>query len=130
MKDDPNTQFCVDERVVLWFQNRLVIPKNRELKNLIMDEEHLSKLSIYPGSSKRYPDLRPHCWWTKMKKEIVAYVARCDTCCRVKAIHMKPIELLQPLLVLAWKWEEVSIDFITRLPTTRKGNHSIWVITD
>jgi hypothetical protein len=65
-----------------------------------------------------------------MKKEIAAYVARCDTCFRVKAIHMKPADLLQPLSVPEWKWEEVSMDFITGLPTTRKGNDSIWVIID
>jgi len=89
IKDDPKMQFRVDERGVLWFQNRLVVPKNRELKNLIMDEAHLSNLSIHPGSSKMYQDLRPHFWSTKMMKEIAAYVARCDTCCRVKALHLK-----------------------------------------
>jgi len=65
-----------------------------------------------------------------MKKEIAAYIAYCDTCCRVKAIHMKPAGLLQLLSVPEWKWEEVSMDFITGLPTTRKGNDSIWVIID
>jgi len=98
--------------------------------NCIMDEAHLSKLSIYPSSSKMYQDLRSHFWWTKMKKEIAAYAARCDTCCRVKAIHMKPTSLLKPLSVPEWKWEEVSMDFITGLPTTQKGNDSIWVIID
>jgi len=63
---------------VLWFQHRLVVPKDRELKNRIMDEAHLSKLSIHPGSSKMYQDMRSHFWWTKMKKEIAAYVAHCD----------------------------------------------------
>jgi hypothetical protein len=66
----------------------------------------------------------------KMKKEIAAYVARCDTCCRVKTIHMKPIGLLQPLSVLDWKWENISMDFIIGLPTTQKGNDSRWVIVD
>ena len=75
IKDGPKTQFQVDEHGVLWFQNRLVVPKNQELKNLIMDKAHLSKLSIHPGSGKMYQDLRPHFWWTKMKKEIAAYVA-------------------------------------------------------
>jgi hypothetical protein len=65
-----------------------------------------------------------------MKKEIVAYVARYDTCCRVKALHMKPAGLLQPLSVLDWKWDDISMDFITGLPTTQKGNDSIWVIVD
>jgi len=65
-----------------------------------------------------------------MKKEISAYVARCDTCCRVKTIHMKPAALLQLLSVPEWKWEEISMDFITGLLTTQKGNDSIWVIVD
>ena len=71
-----------------------------------MDEAHLSKLSIHPGSSKMYQELRPRYWWTKMKKEVTAYTARCDTCCRVKAIHMKPAGMLQPMLVPSWKWDD------------------------
>jgi hypothetical protein len=65
-----------------------------------------------------------------MKKEIVAYVARCDNCCRVKAIHLKPAGLLQPLSVPGWKWEEISMDFIIGLPNTHQGHESIWVIID
>jgi hypothetical protein len=65
-----------------------------------------------------------------MKKEIAAYVARCDNCCRVKAIHMKPAGLLQPLSILGWKWEEISMDFISRIPRSEKGHDSIWVIVD
>jgi hypothetical protein len=120
----------VDEQGMLWFDDRLVVPKNQDLKNKLMDEAHLSKLSIHPGSSKMYQELRPHYWWTKMKKEIAAYVARCDTCCRVKAIHMKPAGLLQPLSVSSWKWDDISMDFISGFPTTQKGHDSIWVIMD
>jgi hypothetical protein len=100
MKKAPTKHFRVDELGVLWFDDRLVVPKDRELKNKLMDEAHLSKLSIHLGSSKMYQELRPRYWWTKMKKEIAAYVARCDTCCRVKALHMKPTGLLQPLSML------------------------------
>ena len=65
-----------------------------------------------------------------MKKEIAAYVAKCDNCCQVKAVHLKPAGLLQPLSVLGWKWEEVSIDFIFGLPPAHKNFDSIWVIVD
>ena len=41
-----------------------------------------------------------------MKNEIAAFVARCDNCCRVKAVHMK-VGLVQPLPIPRWKWEEV-----------------------
>ena len=130
MKTEPGQHFRLDERGVLWFNDRLVVPKDRELRNRILDEAYLSKLSIHLGSSKMYQDLKSRFWWTKMKKEIAAYVTRCHTCCRVKAIHMRPAGLLQPLSVPEWKWEEVSMDFITGLPTTLKGNDSIWVIID
>ena len=64
-----------------------------------------------------------------MKKEITAYVSRCDNCSRVKAFHLKSTGLLQPLPIPRWKWEEISIDFITGLPMTQ-GHDSIWVIVD
>ena len=65
-----------------------------------------------------------------MKKEIAAYVARCDNCSRVKAIHLKSAGLLQSLPIPSWKWEEISMDFITGLPMTQQGHDSIWVIVD
>jgi hypothetical protein len=130
IKEEPSKHFRVDEQDVLWFDDRLVVPKDQELKNKLMDEAHLSKLSIHPRSSKMYQELRPCYWWTKIKKEIAAYVARCDTCCRVKAIHMRPAGLLQPLSIPSWKWDDISMDFITGLPTTQKGHDSIWVIVD
>jgi len=117
MEEEETKHFRLDKRGVLWFKDRLV-PKDRELRNQILDEAHSSKLSIHLGSSKMYQDLKTRFWWTKMKKEIAAYVARCDTICRVKAVHLKPAGLLQPLPVLGWKWEEISMDFIVGLPTT------------
>ena len=107
-----------------------MVPKDHELRNQILEEAHSSKLSIHPGSSKMYQDLKTHFWRTKMKKEIAAYVARCDTSSRVKADHLKPAGLLQPLSILGWKSEEISMDFIVGLPPTQKGFDLIWVIVD
>jgi hypothetical protein len=120
IKEEPSKHFRVHKHDVLWFDDRLVVPKDRELKNKLMDEAHLLKLSIHPESSKIYQELRPRYWWTKMKKEIAAYVARCDTCCRVKAIYIRPAGLLQPLSIPSWKWDDISMDFITGLSTTQK----------
>jgi len=120
----------LDERGVIWFEDWLVVPKDWELRNQILDEAHSSKLSIHLSSSKMYQDLKTHFWWTKMKKEIAAYVVRCDNCSRVKAVHLKSARLLQPLSIPGWKWEEISMDFIVGLPTTQKGFDSIWVIVD
>ena len=68
MKEQETKHFRLDERGVLWFEDRLVVPKDRELRNQILDEAHSSKLSIHPGSSKMYQDLKTHFWWTKMKR--------------------------------------------------------------
>jgi hypothetical protein len=65
---------------VLWFKNRLVVPKVPKLRQLILDEACLTTFSIHPGSNKMYHDLKQRFWWTKMKIEIAQYVAKCDTC--------------------------------------------------
>jgi hypothetical protein len=87
----------VDE--VLWFKNRLVVPKDFELRRKIMDEAHYSIFSIHPGTNKMYQDLRKNFCWTRMKREIVKYVVECDTYRRVKADHLRTVGNLQPLSV-------------------------------
>jgi len=72
--------FWIDDEGVLWFKNRLVVPKVPELHQQILDEAHLSRFSIHLGSNKMYYDLKQRFWWTKMKKEIAQYVVKCDTC--------------------------------------------------
>jgi hypothetical protein len=41
---------------------------------------------------------------------------------------MKPGGLLQPLSILDWKWDDISMDFIVGLPLTARKCNSIWVI--
>jgi hypothetical protein len=113
--------FRKDNQGIVWFNNRIVVPKNDEVRQQILDEAHLSRYSIHLRSTKMYQDLKQHYWWTKMKIEIARYVARCDTCRRVKAVHMKTAGPLQSLPIPTWKWEDISIDFIVGLPRTAKG---------
>jgi IS30 family transposase len=65
-----------------------------------------------------------------MKIAIAKYVARCDTCRKMKVVHLKSAGMLQPLYIPSWKWEDISMDFITGLPKTSRGFDSIWVIMD
>jgi hypothetical protein len=91
--------FSVDDHGVVYFGNRLVVPKKRKLKELILQEAHESPLSIHPGSTKMYQDLRQRFWWTRMKREVARFVAECDVCRRVKAEHQRPAGTLQPLSI-------------------------------
>jgi hypothetical protein len=122
--------FKKDDQGIVWFNNRIVVLKDDDVRQQILDEAHLSRYSIHPGSTKMYHDLKQHYWWTKMKIEIARYVAKCDTCRRVKAIHMKTAGPLQSLPNPTWKCEDISMDFIVGLPRTTKGFDSIWVIID
>jgi hypothetical protein len=79
-KVDKYKCFRQDRKGVLWFGDRLVFPKNPELRKKILDEAHLSKFSMHPGSNKMYHDLRSLYWWTRMKREITKYISECDTC--------------------------------------------------
>jgi hypothetical protein len=130
MEADKATCFRKDNQGVLWFKDCIVVPKDAELRQQILDEAHLSRYSVHPRSTKMYQDMKQHYWWTKMKIEITRYVAKCDTCRRVKAVHMKTAGPLQSLSIPTWKWEDISMDFVVGLPKTSKGYDSIWVIVD
>jgi hypothetical protein len=79
-KVDKYKCFRQDSKGVLWFEDRLVVPKNPELRQKILDEAHLSKFSMHLGSNKMYHDLKYLYCWTRMKREIAKYVSECDTC--------------------------------------------------
>jgi hypothetical protein len=72
--------FRQDSNGILWFGDQLVVPKDPELRKKILDEAHLSKFSMHPGSNKMYHDLKSLYWWTRMKREIAKYISECDTC--------------------------------------------------
>jgi hypothetical protein len=72
--------FCEDAEGVLWFKDKLVVPKKVTLKKKILHEAHTLRYSIHPGSTKMYHDLRQQFWWTRMKRETARYVLECDTC--------------------------------------------------
>ena len=115
---------------VHYFNDRIWIPSFGEIRKTILDEAHKSRYSIHPGSDKMYKDLKEFYWWPSMKKEIATYVGKCLTCSKVKAEHQKPSGLLQQPEIPQWKWEQISMDFITKLPRTIGGYDTIWVIID
>ncbi|GJV77292.1 putative reverse transcriptase domain-containing protein [Tanacetum coccineum] len=100
------------------------------LRELIMHGSHKSKYSIHPGSDKMYQDLKKLYWWPNMKAEIATYVSKCLTCAKVKAEHQKPSGLLQQPEIPEWKWEKITMDFVSGLLRTPSGYDSIWVIVD
>ncbi|GKA48938.1 putative reverse transcriptase domain-containing protein [Tanacetum coccineum] len=73
------------------------IPCRGNLKELIMHESHKSKYSIHPRSDKMYQDLKKLYWLPNMKAKIATY-----------------------------KWENITMDFVTKLPKTSSSQDTIW----
>ena len=72
--------FREDEHDTLWFEDRVYVPKDSEIRKLILQEAHDSPYLIHPGNTKMYLDLKDTFCWTRMKKDIAEYVAVCDVC--------------------------------------------------
>ncbi|GJS08354.1 putative reverse transcriptase domain-containing protein [Tanacetum coccineum] len=123
-----NMEPCADGTLCL--KNRSWIPYFGDLRALIMHESHKLKYLIHPGSDKMYQDLKKLYWWPNMKAEIATYVSKCMTCATVKAEYQKPSGLLVQPKIPQWKWENITMDFVTKLPKTASGQDTIWVIVD
>ncbi|GJU55915.1 putative reverse transcriptase domain-containing protein [Tanacetum coccineum] len=89
------------------FGNRVWLSRFGGLRDLVMHEPHKSKYSIHPGSDKMYQDLK------------LLY-------CRAS----KTVGLLQQPEIPVWKWERITMDFVSGLPRTPSGYDTIWVIVD
>ncbi|GJY71359.1 putative reverse transcriptase domain-containing protein [Tanacetum coccineum] len=84
----------------LCFNGRSWLPCCGDLRIVIMHESHKSKYSIHPGSDKMYQDMKKLYWWPNMKANIATY------------------------------WDNITMDFVTKLPKSSQGYNTIWVIVD
>jgi len=115
---------------VLWYGNRFCVPNVLDLKKEPLKEAHNLALTTYPGSTKMYRDLKTHFWWIEIKRDITDFVAHCLTSQRVKTELQKLRGLLKPLPIPVWKFEHITIDFVTGLPKITKQHDSVWVVID
>ncbi|GJS32629.1 putative reverse transcriptase domain-containing protein [Tanacetum coccineum] len=114
----------------LCFNGRSWLPCYGDLRTVIMHESHKSKYSIHPGSDKMYQDMKKLYWWPNMKANIATYVSKCLTCAKVKAEHQRPSGLLVQPEIPQWKWNNITMDFVIKLPKSSQGYDTIWVIVD
>ncbi|GJX00257.1 putative reverse transcriptase domain-containing protein [Tanacetum coccineum] len=114
----------------LCLNGRSWLPCYGDLGTVIMHKSHKSKYSIHPGPDRMYQDMKKLYWWPNMKADIATYVSKCLTCARVKAEHQRPSGLLVQPEIPQWKWDNVTMDFVTKLPKSSKGYDTIWVIVD
>ncbi|GJU47942.1 putative reverse transcriptase domain-containing protein [Tanacetum coccineum] len=114
----------------LCLNGRSWLPCYGDLRTVIMHESHKSKYSIHRGSDKMYQDMKKLYWRPNMKADIATYVSKCLTCAKVKEEHQRPSGLLVQPDIPQWKWDNITMDFVTKLPKSLQGYNTIWVIVD
>ncbi|GJR10039.1 putative reverse transcriptase domain-containing protein [Tanacetum coccineum] len=129
-KDIPKEKLEPRADGTLCLNGRSWLPCYGDLRTVIMHESYKSKYSIHPGSDKMYQDMKKLYWWPNMKADIATYVSKCLTCARVKAEHQRPSGLLVQPEIPQWKWDNITMDFVTKLPKSSQGYDTIWVIVD
>ena len=108
------------------YRGRVVVPQLIELREEILMKFHCSRFAMHPGGTKMYRDVCRQYYWSGMKRHVGDFVRRCLTCQQLKAEHQRPTGLLQPLEVAEWKWEHVTMDFVTHLPRTSRRHDVMW----
>nr|GEZ05467.1 putative reverse transcriptase domain-containing protein [Tanacetum cinerariifolium] len=114
----------------LCLNGRSWLPCYGDLRTVIMHESHKSKYSIYLGSDMMYQDMKKLYWWPNTKANIATYVRKCLTRAKVKAEHQRPSGLFMQPEIPQWKWDNITMDFIMKLPKSSQGYDTIWVIVD
>ncbi|GJW76807.1 putative reverse transcriptase domain-containing protein [Tanacetum coccineum] len=82
------------------------------------------EIRYHPGKANVIADA------LSQKERMKPLTDKCLTCAKVKAKHQRPSGLLVQPDIPEWKWEKITMDFITKLPKTAAGYDSIWVIVD
>ncbi|GKE96565.1 putative reverse transcriptase domain-containing protein, partial [Tanacetum coccineum] len=129
-KDIPKERLEPRADGTLCLNGRSWLPCYGDLRSVVMHESHKSKYSIHPDSKKMYQDMKNLYWWPNMKADITTYVSKFLTCAKVKAEHQRPSGFLVQPAILEWKWDNITMDFITKLSKSSQGLDTIWVIVD
>ncbi|KAA3469569.1 DNA/RNA polymerases superfamily protein [Gossypium australe] len=130
VKKGESVDFELNSEGVLCFHGRVCVTRDFELRRTILQEVHSSPYTMHPGGNKLYLDLHELYWWPGLKREITDFVSKCLTCQQVKAEYQLPSGLLQPVKIPLWKWERITMDFVSGLPLTPTKKDSVWEIVN
>ncbi|KAJ9508220.1 hypothetical protein QJQ45_021599 [Haematococcus lacustris] len=103
-------------------KDKVVVPNDSELRNHILQEMHDAVYSGHVDMNSTLERVSRVFWWNTMRADVRYYVSTCDACQRDKASTLKPSGMLNPLSIPDYRWESVSMDFVTKLPS---GSHGL-----
>jgi len=107
----------------------LWIPEDGNLKTLILESEHDTKIANHMGQDKTIELIRHNFWWLKMNERIIDFVRSCPECQKNKAARHQRYGLSSPLELPYAPWQSIAMDFITELPLS-EGCDQLWIVID
>jgi hypothetical protein len=122
--------YRVTNGLVCTSDDKVYVPFTDAIRVRIIKEHHDTPTNGHLGEHKTLERISRYYYWPSMRKSIQQYIQQCQSCQANKASHQLPIGLLQSLDIPGKRWETVSMDLITKLPETTKGNDAIIVFVD
>lgn len=114
----------------LWFyKGRLFIPSETQFRTQLLQEFHTSPVGGHSGVKGTLARLTAAFSWPNMAKDVKRWVQECSICQQQKYSTHRPYGLLNPLPIPSQVWEDIAMDFITKLPPSH-GKSTIWVVID
>jgi len=110
----------------LYRAGKLCIPQC-SLKGALIKEAHDGRGHF--GIAKTLQALREHFFWLHMVRDVTKFCKSCVPCQKAKAKHSNA-GLYTPLPIPDGPWEDISMDFVTGLPMSRRGRDAIFVVVD
>jgi hypothetical protein len=114
---------------LIYYKGRIYVVPESKFKEKVLRAFHDSPLAGHQGFLKTYRQIRERFVWKGLKEDVMRYVRECTTCQQNKVEHTHPTGLLQPLPIPTYKWESISMDFITGFPKVQ-GKDGIFVVVD
>ena len=114
---------------LIYYKGRIFLVSESAFKAKVLQACHDSPMAGHQGIGKTYRQVRERFSWKSLKEDVMRHIKECTTCQENKDEHTHPVGLLQPLPILEYKWESISMDFITGFPKVQ-GKDFIFIVVE
>ena len=117
-----------EENRIVYIDGKIYVPKNRQLRDKILSNNHNSLDIGYPGQHRMMELIKRNYWWLGICNDIQKYIQGCQECQQNKVQHMKKAAPLHPLSIPKILWEKISINVIGPLPRSEDKDAILVVV--
>ena len=117
---------CTERNGVLYYYGKLVVPDS--LTTEVIRTVHSGRELGHAGVTKTLKMLRKDYCFTRMTLLVRRFIRNCHDCKRSKPKRSRLQGLLRPLPIPQQPWEDISVDFVGKLPEDSEKNNTIMMV--